>query len=294
MYKFLYGAIILTLTIGEWTSLKAGEPVRLRYQSNKPVAQTSQLEIRLNQSLPGFKLDARGNQTAQLQVTIEAERTPSHLTKPPFDLLFVMNRFKLDLKANNDALSFDSQDPDAKIGSLKISKLIDRPLKLHIGEKGFLQDHTGDVQKLIEELPYLKDLDIKGSLIELFQYPFSLAGKDLVIGYEYTQELPGDSSAASIKYEITSITPNEIHAAIAGDIAPRKIKLRSPVVINKKREEVDLVLTGTRKGSIIWQRDNALLYKLQVQHTYKGVVKVAGWDWVMSVLLTHQLVSAER
>lgn len=293
MYKFLSSALIFMVTIGKFVDLQSSEPIRLRYLANQPVAQTSQLEIRLNQSLPGFKLDARGNQTAYLQVTIAAQSSPSPLTKPPFDMLFVMKRFQLVLKANDDELSIDSQDSNATIGSLKISKLIDRPLKLHMGEKGILLDQTGDLQKLTEELPYLKDLDIKASLIELLQYPFSLAGKDLVVGNVYSQE-PSQDTTAMIKYEITSITPSEIQAIISGDITPRKIKLSSPIVINKKREEVDLVLTGTRKGSITWQRKNALLYKLQIQHTYKGVVKVAGWDWVMSVILTHHLVSAER
>lgn len=245
--------------------------------------------MEMSQSLPGLSLSTRAKQQIDASLTVTTDNTDMPITQPPFDLNFVLKSLKIDLYANDEDVAFDSDQMSESLYLNQVSKMIDRPIQMHFGDRFDLQSESEDLRQIIKELPVLQEVDLKSMLVELFLHFFALGGKELTVGQTYQRDL-GDHSIPTlpnvVNYTITAIDDYNIHASISGNIEKRKLKLKGLVQVNDKElANVEVSLSGTMNGKVKWNRDNAMLYDLEMEYAYSAMFKLAEWDWMMNVTL---------
>jgi len=245
--------------------------------------------MEMSQSLPGLSLSTRAKQQIEATLTVTTDNMDLPITQPPFDLIFVLKSLKIDLNANGEDITFDSNQMSESLYLNQVSKIIDRPIQIHFGDRFELQSQSDDLRQIIKELPVLQEIDPETLLMELFLHLFALEGKELTVGQTYQRNL-GDHAIPTlpnvVKYTITAIDDYNIHAAISGNIEKRKLELKGLVQVNdKKQASVKASLSGTMNGNVKWNRDNAMLYNLEMEYAYSAMFKLAEWDWMMNVTL---------
>jgi hypothetical protein len=289
--------LIMTACFFSCFLLAVEAPVRLQYLSDIPIRQTSKLTIDIDESFPNFKLNAKSKQSLQFILTIVTEQPDLPILQPPFDLTLVLKDFTIDLNANEESTAFDAKNPGSSIHMAQFSQMLDKPIHLRFNEDFTIQIPSQDLEKFTRELPVLKDIKPEIFLNELFQPLFALIGKDLFVGFKFQHKVPTEPDIpvpAVVNYEVTDIDDQAIVATFYGTIEPKTITLSSPLQFNKETNEIaELMLSGSLQGDISWNRKNALLYGLQAEYLYKGILKFGEWEWMMHVTIVHKVSSSK-
>lgn len=262
--------------------------VQLIFQPNVPVVLNSRMIIEINQSLPGLRLSTQGTQSLSALMTLR-NGSGLPITQPPFDLSFTLKSIKIDLNVNDEKITFDSNAKDSSLYISQLAKLLDRPIQIKIGDNFELKGDNQSLLQFINELPMFQEVNSENLLVELFLHIFALGDQDLVVGQTYTRDLHGNiitSLPEKIDYKVTSIDDYHIQAAISGKIEKRKLQLKGFVQLGENAQTpVEATLLGTISGNVSWNRDNAMLYELQMEYDYSAMWKIGDWEWMMKVAI---------
>jgi len=267
----------------------AEKTARLQYLPDLPVHITSEVTLDIHQSLPGLSLATRGNQRLEAMLTVSAEHSDLPIFQPPFHLSFVLKSLQINLRANDEDISFDSKQTDSSIYLSQVSKMVDRPIQLHFGDEFKLENHSEELQQMVKELPLLQEINPESLLIELFSHLFALGGQELTVGKTFQRdfsELSIPSFPDQIEYTVTDIDDYDIYATIKGKIEKQALQLKGLVQINDKQQDlVGVNLSGTMNGKVKWNRDNAMLYDMETDYEYSAKFHLGEWEWMMNVTL---------
>jgi hypothetical protein len=270
----------------------AEKTANLHYLPNIPVHLNSEVTLDIRQTLPGLSLSTRGRQNISAVLVISSEQSDLPITRPPFDLTFVLKALKINLRANDKEISFDSDQMESSLFLSQVSKMIDRPIRIYFGEDFKLESGSAELRRIVKELPLLQEIHPENLLVELFLHLFAPGGKELTEGQTFKRDLGGNaipSMPNSVEYRITNIDDYSVYADISGEIEKREFQLQGLVKTEEKKEEVVGVrLSGMMNGKVKWNRDNALLYDLDVEYAYSAKFKLGEWEWVMNVALNVQ------
>lgn len=265
--------------------------VQLQYLPNTPVVQTSRLQMRMNDALPGFRLQGKVLQTVESIVTVMEEHSELPLLQPPLDLTYILKKIDVEITANHVKGGFSSEAPHRFLPLSQNISLIDRPIRLHIDSKLNIENENSDLNKLFSEFPALRDLHLEGFFLEWMQHLFALAGKEIVKGKSYKVALPAEN-LNFFQYTITAITEQEIHADLQGLIEKNGHKLKGQLSLDgMKSSDVELSFKANVKGHIAWDYKNALICQLETQTVYTGILSIAESIWNLGMSLDHHLES---
>lgn len=259
--------------------LHADESVRLQYQPNIPIELTSQLELQMDEVLPGFKLAGTSLQTTQADVSLVGESTDIPFLNLPFDLQFTLKSIQVDLLANNVKAGFSTSQPSNSMQLAQAQRLVNFPIKLHFDEKGMLAENNLELQKAFAEFPVLGQIHLDKFLQEWFEPLTTLAGFELVVGSKFQRERMNGSF---VTYEIITIDEEGVEAKFNGPIARNQIPLGN-------RPKTYLDLNGVFEGHVIWNRENALLCNVQAVYEYQAILKEEDSSWTMKFVIKHNL-----
>jgi hypothetical protein len=272
-------------------SFAAETNVVLTYLPNIPVIQTSDLKIKVNYALPGSKMNGEDQQQIRVQVTLLSDSNQP-IIKPPADLLFVLKNFSISLNANDLSERFLSESPEKMPHQVQTYQMVNKKFKLHFDESAHIQKNTEEFQVLFNEYPALREMNFENFLGDWFQHLFALAGKNLSVGAVF--KVPGDGDLADqiVTYEITEITPTEVHANFQGPLGGKNMNLTGRISLDGKSEGMpEMTILGETKGQVVWNRKNALLYQVQATHGINGVLKIGDSAWTLGLQMSHFLNS---
>lgn len=286
MRKSFFTVVFLLFSCAALSSEKTA---RLQYQPDLPVDLDSTLTLSVSQSLPGFSLSSRAKQNIEATLTVTSDQSDLLLFHPPFDLTFILKSLKINLQANDAEMLFDSGQMESSLYLSQLSTIINRPIRIHFDTHFKMQSRSQDLHQMAEKLPVLQEIDPESLLVELFLHLFSLAGKELTVGQTFQKDLgdhPIPAIPQRIDYTITSIDDYTIQATMTGDIGKIKFQLKGlmPMELGQL-EPVDVSVSGTMNGNIKWNRDNAMLYELEMSYDTSGMFKIGEWEWMMHVIL---------
>ncbi|MFQ5729001.1 MAG: hypothetical protein ACE5GN_01400 [Waddliaceae bacterium] len=275
-----------------FSSAFAEKKAHLHYLPNTPVHLSSEVTLDISQTLPGLSLATRGKQNINAILTVSSEQSGLPITQPPFDLTFVLKALRIDLRVNDEEISFDSSRMESSLFLSQVSKMIDRPIRIYFGEDFKLEGGSAELRRIVKELPILQEVHPENLLVELFMPLFALGGQELIEGKTFKRD-QGDHFIPSmpnvVEYTITNIDDYNVYANINGKIEKREFQLEGLVQTNDKKEEVVGVrLSGMMNGKVKWNRDNAMLYDLDMEYTYSAKFKLGEWEWMMNVSLDVQ------
>lgn len=279
--------LILALSVLPMLLFAAEKKARLHYTPDTPVYLESGIELEITQSLPGLSLATRGTQSIGANLTLNTDHPGIPVTQGPADLSFVLKALKIDLKANDVELHFDSKDTEPSLYLNQVSKMISRPIKIHLNENFQLDGAGPDLSRMARELPVLKEVGAECILFELLLHLFALGGEELAEGKEIQRTIGGcapSSLPPKIDYTITKIDDYNVYASFKGNIEKQKFQLLGEVKIDDQMQEfVNVTLSGSMEGKGRWNRDNAMLHELEALYTYSAMFKLGKWEWLMNV-----------
>lgn len=278
-------SICLCFLIG---SAYAEKTANLQFLPNVPVHFNSELKLDISQSLPGLSLSTKGTQQLGADLTLINQQGDLPVSAPPFSLKFVLKSLNIDLQANDENLSFRSDEMGASLYLSQLSKLVDRPIQLQFGEGFQLNRNNEELRRVAAELPVLTEISPDHLLVELFLHLFAAGGQELYVGQVIEKDISDweiPSLPDTITYTITEIDDYNVYADIKGDIEKKKFQLSGEVSIGDKSEPVGASLSGRMVGKIKWNRDNAMLYELNLDYSYSARFQLAYWEWLMNVSL---------
>lgn len=258
----------------------------LQYQTNQPVILNSEFKIRSFANLPGLEMTTTGKQQLEAVLTIEPQDESNlPISTPPFDLTFILKSILIDLQANNEKIYFDTREENnnTSLYLSQVSKIVDRPIKLRVESSDPITLSSDDLNQITYELPVLKDVNPENLLQDIISYIFTLSGEDLTVGKKIDKKSAGlYSMPESLSYEISKIDNYHIYGIIKGDIDKRKFQLNKQIEINEKEKETPNVeLSGSFVGKIKWNRDNALLFDLNIEYNYSALFQLGDQVWKM-------------
>ena len=269
-------------------SLFAAKTAHLHYLPNTTVHLTSDLKLDISQSLPGLSLSTKGIQQLEADLTLRNEQSEHSASTPLQSLTFVLKKLNIDLQANDETLTFRSDEAGTSLYLTQISKLIDRPIQLRLDDHYQLSHDNEELRRAVSELPVLTEISPEHLLADLFLHIFGAAGQELHVGQVIHKDLSDwevPSLPKKISYKITRIDDYNVYADIQGDIEKRKFFLSGGVAVGNTEEAVSATLSGMMAGKVRWNRDNALLYELDLDYSYSTRLQLASWEWLMNASL---------
>ena len=269
-------------------SLFGVKTAQLHYLPNTPVHLTSSLKLDISQSLPGLSLSTKGTQQLEADMVLNNSQSDLPLTTPPLNLTFVLKSLNIDLQANDETLTFRSDELGTSLYLSQLSKLIDRPIQLRLGEEFKLDRDNEELRRAVSELPVLTEISPDHLLVELFLHIFAAGGSKLQVGQVIEKDLSEwqiPSLPTKIFYTITEIDDYSVYADIHGEMEKRTFQLEGEVSVGNTDEPVAASLSGRMEGKVKWNRDNALLYELELDYAYSTRLQLASWEWLMNVSL---------
>ena len=269
-------------------SLFGVKTAQLHYLPNTPVHLNSSLKLDISQSLPGLSLSTKGTQQLEADMVLNNSQSDLPLTMPPLNLTFVLKSLNIDLQANDETLTFRSDEMGTSLYLSQLSKLIDRPIQLRLGEEFKLDRDNEELRRAVSELPVLTEISPDHLLVELFLHIFAAGGRELQVGQVIEKDLSDwqiPSLPTKIIYTITEIDDYSVYADIQGEMEKRMFQLEGEVSVGNTDEPVAASLSGRMEGKVKWNRDNALLYELELDYAYSTRLQLASWEWLMNVSL---------
>ncbi len=285
MIKFLAFLMVLVVPFG----LVAGQgAVQLRYLPDTPVIQTSSVRIELLQQSPqAVPVSAYQEVQARLEIINSDKSGPIfHL---PVDVSIDLQAIQVGAEAKGKKTSFDSRDPGSSPMMKELAKVIGHPMRLTVGEDLQVTSESKDFIKLLQQLESLGGFRASSLISEMFEHLFALAGHDLRVGQEYTQQLAlgGDENIPmTLTYKVVAINDDEVRATISGGFASMEVD-KAALGQGGSGEE-SLQLSGQIDGKAVWSRKNALIYKTRLDYVYDGVLKEDGRQVPVKVTLRHE------
>lgn len=277
--KFLFLSLFFVSTIF------AEEIVHLEYLPERPVEQSSILDINIHNQLPGLKFNAAATQTLNALITIQ--EGPS---QPPFNMLFRLKGVEIAVKVNDrDTELFTGNDPKT-VQWAQVNRLKNRPLTLSVDETNLVSSHIEELKHLFRELPALQSVPIDLFLGEWFHPVFALAGKDLKVGKSYQVDTDLSGNKAVLQYEIKSITDSAVLAHVTGKMAAKEQELTLLLPGNSAR----LLVEGNVNGDVLWNRDNALVCQATLYYQFQGQIHMADAEWPLHLEIKNQLESIPK
>lgn len=271
-------------------SYAAEKKAHLQFVPNTPVNLSSEATIEVNQSLPGLSLSTRGKQSLKATLSISGNHNDLPITHAPLDLTFILKHLKISVRANEEELTFDSEDIEASLYLNQLSKIIEQPIRLHFGKNFKLESGSEEFQQTMKTLPVLQEVNPEALLMDLFLHLFALGGENLTEGAVIVRQFEGldiPSLPQKVEYTITSIDDYHIHARMIGNIEKQSFSLGGKSQPSDKEEElVNVSLNGTMEGKGRWNRDNAMLYDLEMHYIYTAMFKLGAWEWMMNANIT--------
>lgn len=272
-----------------WSAAFAAKVARLQYLPNVPVYLSSRVGIDISQSFPGLSLATKGKQNIEAILSVKGDQSTPPIIQAPFDLTLVLKSIKIDLHANDEDISFDSNEMASTLYLSQVSKIIDRPIQIHFGSGFEFEGSSEELLQVVNALPVFQEVNLENLLVELFLHLFALGGQELSEGQTIKKKLGNygiPSIPSVVEYSITSIDDYNVYADIGGKIEKQKFQLNSLVQVNDKLKEiVGGTLSGTMHGKVKWNRDNAMLYELEMAYAYSAMFKLGEWEWMMNVAL---------
>jgi len=277
------------------TNLDAADKnIKLKYVSNIPVLQTSELKIVMLNSLPGVKLHEENSQVINAFLSIVSDQQDKIFITPPLDVMFTLKSYVIDLNINDRTARFHSEEPEKLPHLMQSYKMVDRPLKLRISKDCNFKASNEGLQSIYCEYPALKEIQIENFLYEWFQHLFALAGKDIYVGAIFDVPINVNQREGMLHYEIKSITDQEIQAGFNGKLREKILHFSNGLQENcKGPERMEMTVNGTTNGTVTWNRHNALVYSFQAKHLIKSTLSNGEESWTLNVNLTHHFVSKE-
>lgn len=269
-------------------SLFAVKTAHLHYRHGAPVHLTSDLKLDISQSLPGLSLSTKGSQLLEADLTLRNEQSEYIDSAHSQKLTFVLKKLNIDLQANEENLIFRSDEAGTSLYLTQLSKLIDRPIQLNLNEHFELSSDNNELRRAVSELPVLTEISPEHLLTELFLHLFAAGGEELYVGKVIQKNLADREIPAlpkTITYTITKIDDYNVYADVEGSIEKRKFQLSGEVEVGNRVEAVSATLSGTMAGKLRWNRDNAMLYHLELDYSYSTRLQLANWEWLMNVSL---------
>lgn len=290
-YKTLFLSVLLCLSC---SAAFTEQPIKLQYLPGKPVSQVSVLKVRSQSFLPALKLNSQATQIIESVIGIAGSISDLPVIHPPFDLFFELKDMRVELKSNGVEASYHALDPENSLDLAEVNRLINRQIKIHFGKDFKIEGENPDLKKIMNELSILKELGLENFVMEWFQHLFALGGEDLAVGAVYKKKDTGLGFAQTLSYEVTAVDENEIHAKINGEMVPRIFTLKGDVEWNGSEQgggAIEMTVSGPSKGTIAWNRQNALIHKLTLQQEITATIKMPATSWSIVFTLNHQIES---
>lgn len=268
--------------------------VKLQFLPNVPVTQTDEVNIEMHQTLPGFKLDAKSKQVFQTEMKIISDLP---VAQPPLNLLITVKDVSIDMNINDTPFAYKTKEGDSAQSEegAQLSKVVNRPINLRFGEKFKMEDKNPELDKLMEQLPVLEELNFDEVLKEIFMYMFALSGKDLQVGTTSIIEIPtefGTNVPLIVTATVSKIDDTAVYANFVGNLNAVDVPMENEIVLpDNKTEKVTMSVSGKFNGTGKWNRENALLHDIQTQFDISGKVKASGLEWPLSVNGTVSMTS---
>ncbi|ADI37629.1 hypothetical protein [Waddlia chondrophila] len=280
--------LLICLILAAQSLFASTKTASLRYLPNTPVHLASDLKLDISQSLPGLSLSTKGVQRLEADLTLRNEQPEPSSSVLPLNLTFVLKKLSIDLQANDETLTFRSDEAGTSLYLTQLSKLIDRPIQLKLDRHFQLSRDNEELRRAVSELPVLAEMNPDHLLVELFSSVFVPGNQELSVGQVIRKDLSDweiPSLPKEVVYTITKIDDYSVYAEICGEIEKKKFQLSGEVVIGGKGESVAAALSGLMEGKVKWNRDNAMLYELELNYSYSTRLQLASWDWLMNVSL---------
>lgn len=284
---FIYTSIESTETNNDLPSLKT----RLQFLPNVPFHLESHAFIEVTQSLPGLSLSTKGDQLLKAHLFIDRPSSDLLISSAPFDLTFILKELKILILANDEKITFDSNKKEPSLYLNQLSKIIDRSLHLHLGEKYTIEMRGNEFLQLIKEFSVLQEVHPQALLANMLSPLFALSGEELSPGKVIVREYDEPNIMAlpnKMEYTIRSIDDYNIYASMKGDIKKTTFSLSSKVLVKDVKEPVQVVLNGNMEGLGKWNRDNAMLSEIEMRYVYTATFTIGKLSWMMNFTIALQ------
>lgn len=286
-------ALLLTMLFA--SVLHAADPaVRLQYLPGVTVKHNCTMTFSLKELQPGLNINSQAKQKMEFLTSISSDHLDIPITQPPLTLNFTLKNLSVDLVTNKVSRIFDTKNPNSLMIK-QVSEIIDKPIPLHFGPE-FVMESSPEIENLLKKFPMMRKLRPEFFLAQLLEPLFALAGKDLAVGTKFQHKTPNDAISplpSVLNYQVTEINDQDVSATFDGKIEEKLLSLTIPFKLNDRQEKVEVVLSGTQKGEILWNRKNALLYNLKANFLYSALLKIGEFDWMIHMDLEQALESTK-
>lgn len=300
VYQFFIAFFFLLLS---FTKVEAVEltSVALQYQPNVVVEQVSIIRLEIQQRLPGLNLNLKTEQKLEGEMQVVSDQADMPVANAPFDLEFLPKRLVIQIDANDRLTVYDSAGRTSHPYMAQLEYLMNNAMKVHLREDFTLDDSIEQLDAVGRDLPQIKSFIPAAMLTQTFDQIFALGGKNLATGHTHRKKiLFGDTHLfpLNVDYEVTAANFKEVQAELRGKLDTYRVKIG---VVQKtqqgsdKKEPVDVILTlsGQVKGHISWDRRQALLCNMSIEHSFQGVMK-AGNEEVPIAFTLVQILESKR
>jgi len=266
----------------------------LQFPTESPVRQSVRKSI-THLSSSESPVEERIELHVEAETAVSGEELKSRFTTPPFNLSLTLKRLNVEMKTEEGTLSFDSSSPGSSLFLAQFGELAERPLPIRVEEGFVLKPETPKIVRTLQELPGVKDLHPEDFIRDFFYFQFALAGEELEEGKSYVRPLPQASGGVLFKeitYTVEKIDEKNIRARIFAASPPRKKPLTEPFNSdNEAVTEMTMMLSGTIDGTLVWDRENALRYRLESVQSYEGRFDLMDEEIVMQFKVDHEVYS---
>ena len=239
MFRLLLAMVLLV------SARLTGEQVY--YFSDRPVSFTSTLLVDIEQNFPSFDLDGKIEQKVRGEVTVVSEQPMTPLFVLPYDISFVLRDMHVDMVFNGDKSSHDIKNPGTSLFLAQVAEIVNKPIKLRLGEDRIIHDEAGLLKKALKENPALSSLSLNNFFNDLLEFPFALACEELTVGKSFQRVQLNEFGSQDLIFQIIAITPKTITAKVKGGIPSQKV------------DRLGLSFKGRCEGIVTWSRANPLI-----------------------------------
>ncbi len=269
------------------TACAVSEPVQLKYPLDRPVRESSHWTTTIQSGGNLLQLYKK----AQADLELKSDKgTSAIVTKPPFVLQVNLKGLQVGADGSHSA-HFDSEAPEQSTGMQEISKALNIPVTLTIGDHLQISASSSDnYHEATQELSQLGGFQVDNLFSEMVQHLFALAGQDLHEGDKFRRQvvIPSGREPVTLEYQIVKITPQEIRAVVNGKVPSWTMQVKEGLVPAAGVDQpASMALTGTVSGKIVWSRSNALIYKTRIDYDYQGTLTVNERESPISIQLHH-------
>lgn len=298
MKKALLGLGFLFLV----PALMAAQPtsLSLMYQGNTPVLHHIKTYVEIQQKLPGLNLLTGFEQTLDME-TVILEGVGTEDLKPPLSLELTIRRLQVRVRGNGETALFDSYADHSSPHMAQLSRIVDRPIRLHLDENYQVDGPIEDMLELSKDFPLLTLLFSERFFTDTLSSLFALAGKELSTRQRIPLSLSLGEVAPTVvpaTYEVSVANFKEVEAQIQGGIEEVEVivdpSLTGLEFLSESGEEgygAHYTLSGHVSGKARWDRRHGMIHSLRLKHVYDALFKMGQLSWPMVLRIDHEVES---